>query len=293
MRERLARVAAPSGVSSRMLRPIGLPPGCAVRPWRGARPRRCARRPAAARSRRTAAGCGPPQPCSTAASFHDRSMASPTPLFMPSPPVGITRCTASPARKTRPSPIAVGEQQVLLPLADIEHLVLDRHGDGLLEHRRHVGVGLDHRMQGEVPGRILHDQLRRLGVGHVVVPALADRDALEQIVAVIERLPQLQQVGVALQADAELPAHDARAAVAADQVLRLDLRGLAAALDRRGDRVAVLRERQKLAAVAHRDRSAALRRSPSAAARACIARSADRARAARCRRWCAAIRARA
>ena len=36
-----------------------------------------------------------------AASFHDKSKASPTPLFIPRPPVGITRCTASPARKTR------------------------------------------------------------------------------------------------------------------------------------------------------------------------------------------------
>ena len=37
------------------------------------------------------------------ASFHARSKASPTPVFMPSPPAGITKCTASPARKIRPS----------------------------------------------------------------------------------------------------------------------------------------------------------------------------------------------
>ena len=70
---------------------------------------------------------------------------------------------------------AVGDQQVLPPLADIEHLVLHRHGDGLLEHRRHVLVFLHHRMQREVPGRVLHDELRRLVVGDVVVAALADR----------------------------------------------------------------------------------------------------------------------
>ena len=54
-------------------------------------------------------------------------------------------------------------------------------------------------------------------IGDVIVPALADRDALEQVVAAIERLPQLQQIGFALQLDAELAAHIARAAVAADE----------------------------------------------------------------------------
>ena len=68
---------------------------------------------------------------------------------------------------------------------------------------------------------ILHDQESRVGVGHVIVPPFADRDALEQIVAAIERLPQLQDVGLALQLDAELPcARALDAAVAADEILR-------------------------------------------------------------------------
>ncbi len=37
-------------------------------------------------------------------------MASPTPVFMPSPPVGITRCAASPAMKTRRSPYPVASR---------------------------------------------------------------------------------------------------------------------------------------------------------------------------------------
>ena len=116
--------------------------------------------------------------------------------------------------------IAVGQQQVLRPLADIEHLVFDRHGADLLEHRRHVFVFLDHRMQREVARVVLHDQLRRLRVGDVIVPPLADRDALVQVVAAIERLAQLQQVAFAGKLDAELLAHDAGAAVAADQIFR-------------------------------------------------------------------------
>ena len=61
-------------------------------------------------------------------------------------------------------------------------------------------------------------------VGDVVVPPLADRNALEQIVAAIQRLAQLQQIGFALQLDAELPAHRAGAAVAADEIERAQLR---------------------------------------------------------------------
>ncbi len=61
-------------------------------------------------------------------------------------------------------------------------------------------------------------------VGNVVVPPLADRNALEQIVAAVQRLPQLQQIGVALQLDAELTAHVAGAAVAADEILRAQFR---------------------------------------------------------------------
>ena len=71
-------------------------------------------------------------------------------------------------------------------------------------------------------GRVLHDELRRLVVGDVVVPALADGDALEQVVAAVQRLAELQDVAFAGQLDAELLADGAGAAVAADQVFRGD-----------------------------------------------------------------------
>ena len=83
----------------------------------------------------------------------------------------------------------------------------------------HVGVAVDDGMQREMPGRILHDQLGRVIVGDVIVPTLADRDAIEQALAVMQRLPQLQHtVFVAGELDAELLAHHAGAAVAADQI---------------------------------------------------------------------------
>ena len=49
------------------------------------------------------------------------------------------------------------------------------------------------------------------------MPALADRDALVEVVADIERLTQFEEIAVAFEANAELLAHEAIAAVAADE----------------------------------------------------------------------------
>jgi len=61
-----------------------------------------------------------------------------------------------------------------------------------------------------------------LRVGDVIVAALADGNTLEQVVASIERLTELEDVAFARELDAELPADGAGAAVAADQVLGRD-----------------------------------------------------------------------
>ncbi len=157
--------------------------------------------------------------------------------------------------------VAVGEQQVLLPLADIERLELQRHADGLREHAHHVLVAVDDGMQREMLGGVLHDHLRRVVVGDVIVPSLADRDAVEQLLAVMQRLAQLQHpVFVAGKLDAELLAHHAGAAVAADEIGRGDLRGLAGeVLHRRRDAVRILAERQQFMAEAHRNARQRLR----------------------------------
>ena len=46
--------------------------------------------------------------------------------------------------------VAVGEQQVLLPLADIERIELQRHADGLRKHAHHLGVAVDDGVQREM-----------------------------------------------------------------------------------------------------------------------------------------------
>src|SRR5437899_9791005 len=128
--------------------------------------------------------------------------------------------------------VVVLEQQVLLPLADVEHVVFHGHADGPLELPRHVLVLPDDRVERPVPSRILHDQERRRIVGDMVMApfagTVADRDALVEIVAAVQRLAQLQEVALAAQADAELVPYSARAAVAAHEI------GGAQARDRTG-----------------------------------------------------------
>ncbi len=129
----------------------------------------------------------------------------------------------------------VGQQQVLLPLADVEHLVLQRDADGLLELLPHILVALQGRVQGPVLGRVLHDEEGGLVVRHVVVATMprpaVDRNAVEQLVAAIQRLPEFQQIAVAAQLDAELLAHQAAAAVTADEILGIDGLGFVFAFD--------------------------------------------------------------
>src|SRR5437870_1177377 len=90
--------------------------------------------------------------------------------------------------------VVVREEQVLLPLAHVEHVVFHGHADGALELPRHVLVLADDRVERPVPSRILHDQERRRIVGDMVMPpfpgTVADRDALVQIVAAVQRLAQ-------------------------------------------------------------------------------------------------------
>ena len=75
--------------------------------------------------------------------------------------------------------IAVGQQQILSPRRTGQHLVSDRHGNRPLEHRLHVIIAVDNRMQGKVTSSVLYNEKSRMRVGDVIVPAFADRDSLE------------------------------------------------------------------------------------------------------------------
>src|SRR5439155_20335034 len=111
--------------------------------------------------------------------------------------------------------VVVGEEQVLLPLAHVEHVVFHGHADGPLELPRHVLVLADDRVVRPVPSRILHDQERRRIVSDMIVAPLAgtvgDRDALVESFAAAQRLAQLQEVGHAAQTDAALRPYSGRA----------------------------------------------------------------------------------
>src|SRR5215467_4544134 len=86
----------------------------------------------------------------------------------------------------------------------------------------------------------------------MVMAALADRDALIKLVAAIERLAQLKNIALALEADADLLADRAGAAVAPREIERRDLRGLIAAAQSCRHAIRTLGEVQELGAVAHR-----------------------------------------
>src|SRR3974377_858570 len=98
---------------------------------------------------------------------------------------------------------------------------------------------------------VLHDQEGIMRVSYVVVPASADWNTLEQIVAAVKRLPQLQQIGFAGKFDAELPSHRTGATVAADEILCAQRDVTFGRLHARRDGAGVLRERKELAAVAY------------------------------------------
>ena len=62
-------------------------------------------------------------------------------------------------------------------------------------------------MQGEMPAAVLHDELGAVPVSDMVMTPLTDRNLRIQVFAVEQGLPQLQDVGLALEPNAQLLAH--------------------------------------------------------------------------------------
>src|SRR5207247_9328994 len=102
--------------------------------------------------------------------------------------------------------------------------------------------------------RILYDKKTATAVGHMLMPASANWHALIEIFAIIKRLAQLLDVGLAVELDAELPAHEAAPAVATDHIGSAQHDGRAiAALGLGRHAILVLLEGDELATVAQRD----------------------------------------
>src|SRR6185369_17951475 len=120
-------------------------------------------------------------------------------------------------------------------------------------------VAIDRRMQREMLCRVLHDQERIVRISNVIVPAFSDRNTLKQVIAAVERLPQLQQVGVTAELDAELAPHSAAAAIATDEIMPGELRYRTAGLHFRTHTGGILRKGDKLAAILHVDRRQSFR----------------------------------
>ena len=151
--------------------------------------------------------------------------------------------------------IALGHQQVLAPRIVGDEFVVHRHAHGLFEELAHFVLALAARMQRPVLAIILHDQEGRLLVGHVIVAAapgaVAHRQLVGQFLAVEQRLPHRHDVGLALQANAELAAHQAVAAIAARQIGAADRFLAVLPAQHRGHAIRILLETQELGAEAH------------------------------------------
>ena len=133
-----------------------------------------------------------------------------------------------------------------------------------------------------MPRRVLHDhQLRRAVIRHVVVPPLADRDALVEIVATKQAPDRAAAIDIALERDAELFAPCCRRHRSRRGTLEVGGRAVVV-LYRCVGASAVLPHAQKFAAIAHvhiRSRSAT---DPTPAARAYIAKFEPRRLARQC-----------
>ena len=105
---------------------------------------------------------------------------------------------------------------MLVPGAAVQQLDIDRDAEEVADRPGCI-VGIDRRaaIHHEMPQVVLHDQ--RAG-RKVVVPALADRDRIEQLIRPEEGLVDLPDAALAFELDAELLAHRARATVAADEI---------------------------------------------------------------------------
>src|SRR5258706_13044946 len=79
---------------------------------------------------------GPPHPSRVAASFHERSNASPTRVHTKSTG-GNEQVYGIAGQKHAPSAVTIGQEKVLTPFAAVDHLVADGCPNGLLEALPH------------------------------------------------------------------------------------------------------------------------------------------------------------
>ena len=160
--------------------------------------------------------------------------------------------------------ITIGEQEIQLPLADVQHVEPDRDAHRALELRGHVFGALDRRVQRPVLRRVLHDEKRRLTVRDVVMTSapgtVADRNPIVQLRTEIQSLIEAREISFSPQRNPELLADGAGASVAPDEEPRPDLARLACRIGHpRHHRVGLFAQREEFTAVPERHRGESLR----------------------------------
>ena len=114
-----------------------------------------------------------------------------------------------------PAAIARGHQQVVLPVAFVQHLDIDLEPDHPPQARFGVLAGFPVlKINHEMPQVVLD---HKRAFGEVVVAPASHGDPFEQLLRAKKHLVNPAQAAASLQLDAQLFAHGAGAAVAADQ----------------------------------------------------------------------------
>src|SRR5579864_3152395 len=98
------------------------------------------------------------------------------------------------------------------------HFEVYRRSDDLREQCRHVLVGVDDSMEGEVLARVLDDHEGPMIVNAVVMPGSRRAHLLVEFRAMEQRLAHLHEVRLSFHLEAQTFADAARSAVAANYV---------------------------------------------------------------------------
>ena len=121
--------------------------------------------------------------------------------------------------------VAFGQEKVLLPFPDIEHLVIQRCSHNLFKLLRHGLIAVHDGMKGPMARRILHDQEGLGRIGHMIVPPVSGTwphgQAVEQVITAVECLPHARDVTLTRQSDAEGVTHRAATTIATDEIVRM------------------------------------------------------------------------
>ncbi len=115
--------------------------------------------------------------------------------------------------------IALRTQEMLRPFVYGNHLEADRHRERFPENLRHFMVACGGCVQCPMAGAVLQNNERKeRPFCNMVMTPFAHRNSFVKFLAMKQSLPELSDVSLALELDAQLFANGARPAIAPGQI---------------------------------------------------------------------------